>query len=115
MKSQLSPQIAFPEHLETLLQVQESSTISAEVVLGNLWPPHVYVREKKRQIPKGKVQTVIISGTTYKGIVLPPSEGEPVGCVKLRSTDSQTIVKTKNALPEWIPKSVGSSQLNDIW
>ena len=71
-------------------------------MLGNLWPPAVYEREKKAKIPKGRLETVKVNGTLHKGIVLPPSEGEPIGVIKLRQTDFEGLeldVGTSPLLP----------------
>ena len=51
------------------------------MVIGNLWPARVYEKEKKEKIPKGRLESVTLNGITHKGIILPPSAGEPIGCI----------------------------------
>ena len=67
----------------TVIQAMTADKVQYRKVLGNVWPIQVYKREKGIDPPRKLVHTHIISGQKIRGITMPPSEGEPVGCYSM--------------------------------
>jgi hypothetical protein len=63
----------------TVVQAMAADKVQYRKVLGNVCPIQVYKRECIDP-PRKLVQTHIISGQRIRGIMMPPSEDEPVGC-----------------------------------
>ena len=68
---------------------------------------------KKKEIPSKQLQSVTHNGSVHKGIVLDPSEGFSIGCIRLAHRGVESIEKY-NVL-ERSEDAVHASQIEDTW
>ena len=70
-------------------------------LLGFVWPVNVYVREKNGEKPPRKAikSYEVGAGVKVRGVLMPKSAGEPVGCIamhQIRQTASELAVEVAN-------------------
>lgn len=75
--------------IKVTVTARKSSLLEMRRFLGNVWPLAVYVAEKGRQPHKASIKTYAVGNSKIRGILLPESDGCPVGVTAMYSIQQQ--------------------------
>lgn len=73
------------------VEASHKSGFKMRMVMGYFWPTEVMKREGKT-VPK-QLTTIKYNGKSYKGAILDPSHGTPIGVIEMESYDDKGAAK----------------------
>ena len=85
------------QHIEMpeVTQVVQSATMQGDMACGVFWPFKVYEEIQQKALPRKLRTRYCHNGQWFTGIVLPDSEGNPTGTIKLRQISSTSVQNVK--------------------
>ena len=75
----------------TVVKAKQSNMNMDELILGIFWPDYVYSREKGVKLKDDQMVHKTFRGKAYRGIVLPESEGLPIGVIRMTDKEEKGL------------------------